>query len=358
MATYYVDGAVGNDTNAGTSAGAGNAWATVSHGVATMSGGDTLNVKATVTYTITGTMTPPAGSAGLPTIIQGYTTTVGDGGQATIQISSGSFFMFTLSANFLRVQNFILDCNLKASTRGIQATGNELISDRITVMKFTDYGHVYSGTNHVIHSPRATAGTNAGGGAGLYFGGAPKVRNIISDNNACVGVLCPSAPDIIGGLVLNNTGASIDGIQVTSAGASVRGLSIYGNGRDGIRYTSTGNKADGAMVTNCIFVNNGAYGVNCQDTNNGLLLANYNAFYNNPSGQYHNYSGGANDVTLTGVPFTNPPTDMSLNSGAGAACKALAFPGAMLYGGTGYLDIGALQSQAPSGGGGTRRRAF
>jgi hypothetical protein len=80
---YYVDGAVGNDGNAGTSEGAGNAWATIDKAMNTIAAGEKCWVKASATYTETAHVDTAGGIATWITF-EGYTATPGDGGQATI----------------------------------------------------------------------------------------------------------------------------------------------------------------------------------------------------------------------------------------------------------------------------------
>ncbi len=77
MATYYVDGAVGDDGNLGTSEGAGNAWATLTKAMNTVAAGDKVWVKASATYTETMTMVT-VGAQGTPIVFEGYTTATGD----------------------------------------------------------------------------------------------------------------------------------------------------------------------------------------------------------------------------------------------------------------------------------------
>ena len=83
MADYYVDGAVGDNANAGTSEGAGNAWATIDYAVDTAAAGDHIHIKASATYTETVSMSQ-AGGTSAQMILEGYTSTPGDGGKATI----------------------------------------------------------------------------------------------------------------------------------------------------------------------------------------------------------------------------------------------------------------------------------
>lgn len=92
MATYYCDWAVGNDANAGTSEGSGNAWKSIDKAESVVAAGDTVWVKASGTYTNDGhtcvlTMTA-SGSAGNFIKFIGYTTTTGDGGQCVWDAAS------------------------------------------------------------------------------------------------------------------------------------------------------------------------------------------------------------------------------------------------------------------------------
>jgi hypothetical protein len=78
-----------------------------------------------------------------------------------------------------------------------------------------------------------------------------------------------------------------------------------------------------------------------------------NAFFGNTSGARNNITARPGDVTLSGNPFKNSAgNDFALNALAGAALKAAGIPGVLAVGGTGYLDIGALQHQESSSGGG------
>lgn len=82
----------------------------------------------------------------------------------------------------------------------------------------------------------------------------------------------------------------------------------------------------------------------------------YNAYNNNTSGARHNISAGAEDVTLTGVPFVTKPGNWALNGngGQGLACQGAGFPASWAAMGqsstTSHPDIGAIQGLAGSGG--------
>ena len=89
MTTYYVDGAVGNDGNAGTSEGAGNAWATIDHAMNTVVADDKVFVKASATYAENATI-DTAGGFGTPIVFEGYTSTPGDHGLVTHNAGASS----------------------------------------------------------------------------------------------------------------------------------------------------------------------------------------------------------------------------------------------------------------------------
>lgn len=80
MTTYYVSTALGNDGNAGTSEGAGNAWATIGHALSVVAAGDLVYIKADGTYTEDCNITT-AGASTSFIVLEGYTTTPGDNGR-------------------------------------------------------------------------------------------------------------------------------------------------------------------------------------------------------------------------------------------------------------------------------------
>lgn len=86
MAIYFVSAASGSDVNSGLSEAL--AWATVDKGMNTVAAGDKVWVKGDGDYAeLAGIDT--IGTATAPIIFEGYTTTTGDGGRATIT-GSGS----------------------------------------------------------------------------------------------------------------------------------------------------------------------------------------------------------------------------------------------------------------------------
>ncbi len=85
MSDYYIDGLNGNDANAGTSEGAGNAWKTMGKAISNpIAAGDRVFVKANATYTENPNFTSIPGTMAAPVVVEGYGSVVGDGVRATI----------------------------------------------------------------------------------------------------------------------------------------------------------------------------------------------------------------------------------------------------------------------------------
>ncbi len=364
MATYYVDGAVGNDGNAGTSQGSGNAWATISHALATITDGDLVYVKASATYgTATGFSYTSADFTKLTRLI-GYTSSPGDNGQATLHATANVTNGFSSTGNQgISLENLIIDAN------GFTGTGVKFSA--------TYRGHlrnvtVSGWTNSGVIDNTGTAGitifnskiTGCSGSAAIDKIGSGSNTLIIDSQivgNTTIGYLVGNNlyDFILGCIIANNSGGSSVGIEC-GYGFSVINCAIYNNGSDGIYLTSDFPGLCG-LIYNNILALNGGYGINWPDAQ-AMPTVDYNAFYSNTSGARNLLPASPNDVTLSGNPFTNPSGgDFTLNNtaGAGAACRNAGFPGALLYGGTGYLDIGALRHQDPAGGGsGINRAAY
>lgn len=180
----------------------------------------------------------------------------------------------------------------------------------------------------------------------------------------------------VGCSVHHNTGYGIN--LGGTLGINLEGVLVYRNGNDGCLFNGSGlntrvnahsctfdhNAGDGLSVsgaislvrTNCIFSANDGYGVNFNEINIfGIGLCNL--YYNNTLGDVDLAEGVAlTDVdSITG----SDPKFVSVTDGAenyalqaDSPAKAAGYPGALPAGGTGYLDIGALQRQESTSGGG------
>jgi hypothetical protein len=91
---YYVDGDNGSDSNTGLSE--GQAWATLAYASTTMTYGTItrLNVKAASSAYAANDWNPNNGTNNL-LLVQGYTTTPGDGGKPTLQRTTGTYLLTT-----------------------------------------------------------------------------------------------------------------------------------------------------------------------------------------------------------------------------------------------------------------------
>ena len=144
---------------------------------------------------------------------------------------------------------------------------------------------------------------------------------------------------------------NFSGSQVAGNLCALLSCVIRDNSSDGVEVASQ-SVPFMLVLQDTIIWNNGGYGVNLPSS--GILLAvnRGNAYGSNTSGARNNFSAGTGDVSLTADPNVSASTgNFALNntSGGGAACKAAGFPGIALLG-TGYADIGPLQSQASGGG--------
>lgn len=103
---------------------------------------------------------------------------------------------------------------------------------------------------------------------------------------------------------------------------------------------------------NSVFWGNGGWGINLISQSAvyaySQSLHTNNAYGANTSGDRNFFLGGQGDISITAQPFVSPTTgNFTPNgtAGGGLALKAVGFPGVGVLG-TGYPDIGPIQSQA------------
>ena len=118
MTVYYVDGAVGNDANAGTSEGAGNAWATIDKAMNTVVAGDHVYVKASATYSESPSI-DTAGAITNPIVFEGYSSTPGDNGKVTI--SDATTCLTTSFGGFTSAYYWFRNFKFNGSQNGVNA---------------------------------------------------------------------------------------------------------------------------------------------------------------------------------------------------------------------------------------------
>jgi hypothetical protein len=224
MTTYYVDGAVGNDANAGTSEGAGNAWATIDKAMNTVTTADVVYVKATGTYVESPVIDTASASANTPIHFEGYTTTTGDNGKVTIASTGTNSLTGTVGGNcFYIFKNFIFD--------GTNASSN------VVSLLSEDYIAFYNCEfkNSV--------------GAGITADNFFTFVNCEFSNNANVGCTVDNNAIVFGCIFANNGG---DGLDVATCDIAYRnvfyGMTGTSNAINGQVAGFIGNTIDGENV--------------------------------------------------------------------------------------------------------------
>lgn len=364
--TVTVDRSTGLTAGTGVTLKIGGGLATLQQAITNHIGSNKIYIKASATYTFTATITPTSGTSDAPTQLIGYTTTRGDGGQTTLQNSSGSYNLVTNSGNYIWYKNLILDANSLSSYCVSHGSGNDVLYDNVTAKSFTGFGFVIA-TGRVLQT-RCVCTANAGGATtGFYAadGGITYV-DCIAHTLTCPGYYCTNAfaVQFIRCIAAHCTGSTSDGFFLNSLGLKMFTNCIaYKCGRDGIRLATAG-VSNVFFMKNCILVSNGnsggtnaatAYGINNQTGTTSLsseMPADYNFYYNNKTGARLNFPTGTHDVTLTGDPFvdgTNGNFALNSTASAGAAVRGAGYPG-VLVSSTGYMDGGAFQHQDSGGG--------
>jgi hypothetical protein len=366
---YTVDKSLGTATST-CSGKLGGALKTLSKMITAMqtTGGiwQTAWVKAEAAYSTTSQLNYNASgtNAGVGSIV-GYTSSRGDGGQFTITASTTTGTVWLLLSQGVNVQNAIVNCSSLGTSTGIETNGgSSQVNDNlynVEVENCTTAGFNFNTPGNCINC----YATGNSGTAAFYFNSyGQSCYACVAIANTTVGFEYNNTANAQSGAMCvfcisaNNTGGTTDGFLGNGASyGTIRcfGCVAYGNGRDGYRFTCTTESQ--IVLIDSIFVNNSGYGVNNTGSTCGLAAGNFitlnNAYYNNTTSDRNNFPTGPGDITLTASPFVNGAGNnfaLNNNSGGGASLRAAGFPGVLQAGGTGYLDIGALQHQATGGG--------
>lgn len=326
--------------------------------------------KAESTISISSTITFNFSNANdcLP-FVAGYSSARGDQGQVTISESTGLQPMVNLNSGGLQLQNFILNCNSQTNSYGLEFStwngGQNILVENCQQTNSTNQDGIYFNGNAYCYNCVVENSSNTSGdaqSAAFYSSntfvcvycvatGNTNMNGFFQNNTNSVWV-CDHC------IAANNTGATWDGFQ-TATGNQLSMTMVscvaYKNGRDGFRLISAG--GGNYTVLNSISYGNGAFGLNMTTLGNSAYYVaarsnlNFNAYGSNTSGNLNVVTAGANDVTLSADPFVNGASNnFALASGGITALGGNGFPGALQVGGTGHLDIGALQHQASGGG--------
>ena len=312
-----------------------------------------------------------------PAGIHGYTTTRGDRGQATIQLTgaTGSLVALNCTGTSCIVENLIVDCNNLASSQGIKMNTGEVIGCK--VMNYTSKGMYITGAGSIVFRNEVTGGSGSGSfGIDAQSNYCNITQNTVHDN-AFTGTAHGIVMGGYGGactknIITNNSGGTTNGITFNVAGylyaLNISENICYNNGQDGIGALGT------AVVQHYIRRNicggNGRYGINFAYSNGNRAVARWdgNAFFSNGTANTNYGDDGTDgipanavckqnasgpyvrqyDIALGGSPFVNAAGgDFRLNNTYGNLIKGMApplsWPG--LTGNRPYQDMGPMQHQ-------------
>lgn len=375
--TATMDRSVGTANSTGGTGNLGGALATVSTATGLMTtGGMIAYIKAAI-YTIAGGLNAIVQANGTSVYrVIGYTTVRGDGGQATIQQTSGAgVIMYAWgesadASSSVSWENITFDGNNKSGSTGFYLISN-LYAPKMTFRNCifkrfagnycitTTFGGIIvqgcefasnalTGVNAACIAVAVAVGSSINASVSVtetYFTG-----NSINSTNTAGCVWAEGAGiNVAHCIFYNNTGTNFSGLVIRVPQAvNVANNAFHSNAKHGISIVNSVTTAAPA-ITNNIFTNNGGYGINMGTATNATIPEiNHNAYYNNTSGAKNGFTAGDGEVTMTGLPYVNAPTDFALNqtAGQGLACRGAGKPGSLGVSsvvGTGVLDIGPLQ---------------
>ena len=323
-----------------------------------------INLKNNATYAITAQITP---SGNGPIFVQGYTTTAGDLGRATIDggTTGASYSLVKNSGSTTqwRYVDLIFQNNGATGTAigldfSSSAYGSSFVRCKIAGIRGTGI-HVGSGVALLLECEVTDCGkANSFGCNGVQVGSATTiVRCYIHDNTAvqAIGVYALGQTIIVDSIIAKSGSM---GIYARNGSLYMNGCDVYQNGSEGL-----GSYYDGdnyVAIENCNFLKNSGWGIDLeQGTKCGGHIFNC-AF---GSGSQANASGTISAMTnksfdvsgtftyASGVtPWVDPANgDFRINlPAAKAAGRGVFPPGATNT--VGFPDIGAAQSQGAGGG--------
>jgi hypothetical protein len=314
-----------------------------------------INFKNDQTYSITAQITP-SGSANFECWLEGYTSSAGDGGRATMDggSSGASYSLITYSSQFVVMKNWLFQNNgSTGNSFGLSfQTRNTLINCVFKNMK-GEGCRALAGAVLIDCEAYANNSSNTAalGGFNVSTGGLC-IRciahdNTGSNNNGFVGqgyfINCIADTNGRNGFAVA-TGSELWLVNCTS----------YNNGRSGIGFN-----ASAANVTvyaeNCILANNTTYGVELSDAaaSASYAVLKNNAYYlNGTAALLQNLSGldetGA--ITLSSAPLVDAANgDFRLNTAQTIFPPGRVLQTASSYGNAnmlGYPDVGAINDAA------------
>lgn len=326
-----------------------------------------VNMKGGTNYAITAVVT--LGAQG-PYRVEGYTTTVHDGGRATIDggTSGASYNLFAVNGNNTQMANLILQNNgATGGTNGVQVAGSDCVFQNIVVNSVRGTGFATVSDNTLISMETYACNQSNGSGlGGISMNGGKAYFCICHDNTGSnsYGMRLSGSGALNFCIADTNGGIGFDITATVSV--DLWGLVAYKNTSDGIKISAA--SATAANVVNCILQQNGAYGINASgSTRIGNILncafgagteGNTSGNINAPSGMQE---AGTINLTSNISAFVDAPNgdfDLNNTTGGGALLRGTGYgtftQTASSYTGTSSkIDVGAAQHQETASGGGS-----
>jgi len=348
-----ADGTGDGTTDA--NSGATGSW-TLTQAIANVVAGHLVNVKAG-TFSLSAAFTMAvAGTVSSPIHWRGYSSTIGDLDTATDHTTfpwfdmTGEAVFATVSGNFNWWSNIRLTAdNTSASSAALvwNCISGRLFRCHIVAEAADADGHAVAvgalGDGSLIYNNHMQAPTTAASCIEVDTAGlnVTIASNYIS--GGAIGVNPRIACLVVGNVI---TGTSAQGVYTSGSRVLIVGNTLHAIGTIGIQWATA---VSSHLISNNIFSDIGTFAISSTDAGDKSTLVTNNAYWDITTAQLENIDEQFNAITCAASPFVNAGTGDFTPS---AEVKALGFPTRVGLASTlTYVDIGAVQAQAGSGGG-------
>lgn len=318
-----------------------------------------VNLKNDQTYTVTASFAPSTGGSNY--VVQGYSSSLNDGGKAIFDGTTSTGSIITTSGPAgSGWYDLKFTTSIGSGTSDLVTTTQPSTFIRCVCHGARRLGLLVNTTSgaYIIECEFYDNGV-AGSGGGIQLNNVSTIIRSFSHDNAGSGAAGIRATGI-GTVIQNCIVSSNDGVGISfssSTGGVVESTEMYNNGSDGLNIASTG--TDPLWIENCNFIKNVGAAINNVSVHNTGFV--YNCGYG--AGTQANGSADTlNNLVQSGTvtygsnltPWVDPANgDFSINLAAAKGTGRGAFTetdsGLSAPDTVGYPDIGAAQAQAVLG---------